>query len=144
MNLTPLQAVRDFYNSLAPGRRQELMELLDPHVVLEVPAGFPGGGGTFRGLKAYIEDFLYGLYGTFDVDFPVDEYIEAGENVIALGRQRGRVLSNGAEIDVPFCHIWTVRHGNLIRGRMFTDTGLLCCAVEGAASSPSATSGNRP
>ena len=134
MNLTPLQTVQDYYASLAPGRRVELMELLDPHVVLEVPDGFPGGGGTFRGLKSYIEDFLFGLYGTFDAEFPVSEFLEAGENVIALGRQKGRVVATGASIDVPFVHIWTVRQGHLVRGRMYTDTGLLCCAV--AASQP--------
>lgn len=44
MNLTPLQVVRSYYDSLAPGRRALPMELLDPHLRLEIPEGFPGGG----------------------------------------------------------------------------------------------------
>jgi ketosteroid isomerase-like protein len=129
MNLTPLQTVREYYQSLVPGRRQELMEILDPHLVLEVPQCFPGGGGVFHGLKAYIEDFLYGLYGTFDCEFPVEEILDAGDTVIALGRQRGRVLTTGEPVDVPFAHIWTVRQGRLVRGRMFSDTAALCQLV---------------
>ena len=129
MTHSPLQTVRTYYESLAPGRRQELMEILDPHVVLEVPEGFPGGGGTYRGLKAYTEDFLYGLYGTFDAQFPVREYLDAGENVIAIGRQTGRAIETGAEIDVPFVHVWTVRGGRLVRGQLFTDTACLCQAL---------------
>ena len=71
MNLTPVQTVRDFYNSLAPGRRAELMEILDPHVEVELPQCFPGGGGIFRGLKAYTEDFLYVFYGMADAKIGV-------------------------------------------------------------------------
>ena len=99
MNLTPIQTVRDFYNSLAPGRRAELMELLDPHVEVELPEGFPGGGGTFRGLKAYIEDFVYVFYGMFDVELRVDEYLEAGDTVVALGRMKGVAVSTHIPVD---------------------------------------------
>jgi len=129
MNLTPLDAVRSYYQSLAPGRRADLMDLLDPHVVLEVPEGFPGGGGTYTGLKAYLEDFLYNFYGTFDLQTAPSEYLNAGETIVALGRHRGHALPTGVMIDTPFAHVWTVRDGRLVRGRMFTDTAALCIAA---------------
>jgi ketosteroid isomerase-like protein len=129
MTLSPVQAVRCYYDSLAPGRRAELMELLDPDLTLEIPKGFPGGGGTFVGLRAYLEDFLYIFYGTFDLEVRADEFLEAGENVVAIGRMEGRAVSTGVAVDVPFAHVWTVREGRLVRGRMFTDTGLLCSAA---------------
>jgi len=129
MNLTPLQTVQWYYKSLAPGRRADLMELLDPHVVLEVPDGFPGGGGTFTGLKAYLEDFLYGFYGTFDLQTAPLEFLDTGETVVALGRHQGHALSTGVAVDTPFAHVWTVRNGRLVRGRMFTDTASLCIAA---------------
>lgn len=129
MNLTPLEAVKSYYQSLAPGRRADLMDLLDPHLVLEIPEGFPGGGGTYRGLKAYIEDFLYNFYGTFDLTTSPSEFLDAGENVTVLGRFSGRALTTGMGVDVPFVHVWTVRNGCLVRGRMFTDTAVLCIAA---------------
>jgi len=129
MKLTPIQTVRDFYDSLAPGRRAELMEILDPHVEVELPEGFPGGGGVFRGLKAYIEDFVYVFYGMFDVELTVEEYLEAGEKVVAVGRMRGTAVTTGIPVDASFIHVWTVHQGHLLRGRMFGDTAVLCGAA---------------
>ena len=129
MNLSPLQAVKTYYASLAPGHRADLMEILDPHLVLEIPECFPGGSGTYVGLKAYIEDFLYNFYGSFDMNLVPAEYLDAGENVVALGRLQGHALSTGVAVDTPFAHIWTVRDGRLVRGRMFADTALLCVAA---------------
>ena len=105
------------------------MDLLDPHLVLEVPDGFPGGGGTYRGIKAYLEDFLYNFYGTFDLETVPSEFLDAGETIIAMGRHRGHALSTGVTVDTPFAHAWTVRDGRLVRGRMFTDTASLCIAA---------------
>jgi ketosteroid isomerase-like protein len=137
MKLTPLQAVREYYESLAPGRRQELMELLDPHLVLEIPAGFPGSAVTYRGLKAYIEDFLYVFYGNFDLRVLPEEFLEAGDQVVALGRLQGHALPTGIAVNVPFAHVWTVRDGLLTHGIMYTDTAVLWNAVIGQPS-PSA------
>jgi len=129
MKLSPLQAVREYYESLAPGRRQELMELLDPQVVLEIPAGYPGGGGTYRGIRAYVGDFLYMFYGNFDLKVRAEEFLEAGDQVVALGRLQGTALTTGAVVDVPFAHVWTVQDGLLTHARMYTDTATLCGAL---------------
>jgi len=130
MHMTPLKTVHTYYESLVPGNRACLMEVLDPHVVLEVPEGFPGGRRTYEGLKAYLEDFLYNFYGTFDLDSEALEFLDAGETVVALGRFQGHVVSTGVAVDVPFAHVWTVKDGYLVRGRMFTDTASLCKAAD--------------
>ena len=130
MHLTPLEAVKAYYASLAIGHRHLLMALLDPHVVLEIPEGLPGVGGRYEGLKAYTEDFLYNLYGAFDLRFTADEFLESGERVVALGRSAGTALATGVAVDVPFAHVWTVRDGRLVHARMFTDTAKLCAATQ--------------
>jgi uncharacterized protein len=129
MRLTPLEAVRCFYESLVPGSRQTLQALLDPHIVLEVPEGLPGVGGTYTGLRAYEDDFLYNLYGAFDLHFSAEEFLGSGERVVALGRSKGVALATGVTVDVPFAHVWTVHDGRLVHGRMFTDTAALCKAT---------------
>ena len=136
MHLSPLQTVHWYYDSLAPGRRAELMDLLDPHVVLELPDGFPGGGGTYVGLKAYLEEFLYNFYGTFDLELRPSEFYDAGDNDVVLGRAQGHAIPSGVGVDVPFAHIWTIRHSHLVRCRMFTDTACLCQAVGALSSNP--------
>lgn len=136
MQLTPVQTVRRYYDAVHPGRRAELMELLDPHVVIDVPEGFPGSGGTYHDLRGYIADFLYGFYGSFDLRVEPEEFLDAGERVVALGRFRGTALATGAAVDVPFAHVWTVHKGLLVRGQIFTDTAMLSRAA--GAPGPSA------
>jgi ketosteroid isomerase-like protein len=131
MNLTPLELVRSYYNSLAPGRRQLLMEFLDPMVVLEIPEGFPGTRRTYGGIRAYIEDFLYALYGSFELELIPEEFLLSGTRVVTVGRQKGRALRTGIPVDVPFVHIWTVQGGRLVHARMFTDTAILRDAIVG-------------
>ena len=122
MNLTPLETVRSYYNSLAPGRRQILMELLDPNVRLEIQEGYPGTRRTYVGLKAYLEDFLYAVYGSFELSLIPEEFLECGMRVVAVGRQKGRAVRTGGLVDVPFVHIWTVENGKAVRFRQFLDT----------------------
>lgn len=134
MNLTPLETVRRYYQSLVPGRRADLMDLLDPHLVLEIPQGLFGCGATYTGLKEYIQDFLFAFYGTFDVHLEAEEFIDSGDKVVALGRIQGQAVPRGTPVDVPFAHVWTVRKGMIVHGRMFTDTAVLCQAVTGERS----------
>lgn len=42
MAMTAIDLVKRYYGSLAPGRRGNLMAILDPNVVLEIQEGFPG------------------------------------------------------------------------------------------------------
>lgn len=132
MNLSPLEAVKSYYNSLALGRRQILMELLHPRVRIELQEGFPCTEHCYDGLKAYFEDFLFAIYGAFDLDFIVEEFLQCGPEVAAVGRHKGRALRTGTPFDVPFVHLWTIEEGRLVHGRMFTDTAVLRDAVSGA------------
>lgn len=133
MVVTPEQTARFFYEALTPGLRQDLMILLDPHVVVELPAGFPGSRGRYEGLKAYLEDFLFDLYGAFDGRFAPEDVLPCNERVTVLGRFQGRAVPSGVAFDVAFCHVWTVRDGRLVHGRFFTDTAALAEAVRAEA-----------
>src|ERR1051325_3085476 len=117
--------VREFYEATAPGHRQATRGLQAPHVVYEIPEGMPVGAGHFEGLEEVLERFLTNFYGAFDVHFFAEEFISAGEAVVAIGRIRGTTRKAAVSVDVPFVHIWTVREGYLQRMRAFTDTALL-------------------
>ena len=130
MTIGPLEAVKSYYDSLALGHRQNLMELLDPKVQIELQEGFPCTRRTYDGLKAYFEEFLFDLYGAYDLDLVVEEFLSCGPEVAAVGRNKGRALRTGIPFDVPFVHLWTVREGHLLHGRMFTDTAVFRDAVE--------------
>jgi uncharacterized protein len=90
----------------------------------------PIGCGHFEGLQDVLERFLTGFYGAFDVRFLAEEFIAAGEHVVAIGRIAGATRKTAVPIDVPFADVWTVREGCLQRLLAFTDTGVLARAVE--------------
>jgi len=121
--------VREFYAATAPGHRERLFSLQDPHVVYRMPEGLPAGGGRFEGLEAVRDGFLPAFYGAFDVRFVPDQFIGEGEHVVALGHIRGKTRESGVAVDVPFAHCWTVRDDVLVELRAFTDTAVLARAL---------------
>src|SRR5207247_11313259 len=121
--------VRAFYEATVPGHREALRGLQAPHVVYDLPEGMPIGCGHFEGIQDVLERFLTSFYGALDVRFIADEFISAGENVVALGRIQGKTRTAAVPVDVPFAHVWTVREGYLQRLRAFTDTALLAHAL---------------
>ena len=121
--------VRAFYEATAPGHRESLRGIQAPRVVYDLPEGMPVGCGHFEGLQDVLERFLTSFYGAFDVRFVAEEFIAAGEEVVALGRIQGKTRKAGVPIDVHFAHVWTARGGYLQRLRAFTDTAVLAQAL---------------
>jgi ketosteroid isomerase-like protein len=121
--------VRAFYEATVPGHREALRGIQAPQVVYDLPEGMPIGAGHFEGLEDVLERFLTNFYGALDVRFFAEEFIAAGDQVVALGRITGKTRRAGVPVDVPFVHVWTVRDGYLQRLRAFTDTALLARAL---------------
>jgi ketosteroid isomerase-like protein len=121
--------VRAFYEATVPGHRASLRGIQSPHVVYDLPKGMPFGCGHFEGLDDVLERFLTSFYGALDVRFIAEEFIAAGDNVVAIGRIEGTTRKAGIHVNVPFAHVWTCREGFLQRLRAFTDTALLAEAV---------------
>ena len=121
--------VREFYDATAPGHREALRGIQAPNVIYDLPEGMPVGSGHFEGLEDIMERFLTNFYGVLDVHFVAEEFISAGEQVVALGRIKGRTRQGSIAINVPFAHVWTVQNEYLQRLRAFTDTALLARAL---------------
>jgi ketosteroid isomerase-like protein len=132
--------VRAFYEATAPGHRERLRSLQTSRVVYDLPAGMPVGSGHFEGFQDITEGFLATFYGAFDVRFAPEEFIAAGDHVVAIGRIQGKTRKTGISVDVPFVHIWTVRDGYLQRLRAYTDTALLARALTSASNLTSVAS----
>src|SRR6266852_2660122 len=82
--------VRAFYEATVPGHRESLRGLQAPHIVYDMPKGMPIGCGHFEGLQDVLDRFLTSFYSALDVHFNADEFVAAGETVVALGRIQGK------------------------------------------------------
>jgi len=81
-------------------------------------------GGTYLGLAAVRANVFDPLDRDWWAEFsavPV-EFLDAGDEVVVLGRYRGVARGTGKVLDVPFVHIWTLRDGKAWRFRQFLDT----------------------
>ena len=91
--------------------------------------GCPSEAAISRASRTCSKRFLTEFYGAFDVRFVAEEFITAGEHVVAIGRIEGKTRKAAVPVNVPFVHVWTVREGYLQRLRGFTDTALLAQAL---------------
>ena len=77
--------------------------------------------------KAYVgHDGLRELLADFDQDWEYvqmdpEEFREADDGVVVLGRLRARARASGMDLDVPMGFVWTLRDGRVVHGRTFSD-----------------------
>lgn len=78
-------------------------------------------GGHYQGRDG-LQRFL-GLLMEYVEGLPqIEEYVEAGEQVVAIGRLRGKVKTTGKSFDIRIVHLWTVRQSRLVRFQAYIDT----------------------
>jgi uncharacterized protein len=65
-----------------------------------------------------------------------DDFLDAGDRIVVLGRLRGRARASGQEFEVEFAHVWTMTDGVASRLRAYFDTAPIMVALGrgGAAS----------
>ncbi len=81
-------------------------------------SGFPGVGvyHGLEGVRSWNRDWL-GAFGGFSAE--VEEWIDAGDQVIAMVRWHGRGKLSGVPARMLRAHVWTVRDGKLLRLRIY-------------------------
>jgi ketosteroid isomerase-like protein len=121
--MSNLDIVRRSYEAFARHDLEGVMADMHPEIVWHQAQGLPHGG-TYRGLDEVKRNIFDPLdeewWDGFTAD--PDEFLDAGENVIVVGRYRGAAKATGKQLDVPFVHIWTLEGGTAIRFRQYLDT----------------------
>ena len=56
-----------------------------------------------------------------DFHFEPEKFVEAGDNVVALLRARGRGKGSGIVVERPVAHVWTFRDGEPVRVQIYLD-----------------------
>jgi ketosteroid isomerase-like protein len=81
-------------------------------------------GGVYQGLEEVRRNVFEPLDRDWWDEFVVtpEQYLDAGADVVVLGRYRGIARGTGKALDVPFVHVWTFDDGRAVRFRQFLDT----------------------
>jgi len=121
--------VRDLYAAFARKDAATIRRLLHPDVEWIQCAGFPGGG-RWKGVDAVFEK-VFGALGSAWRDWraEVDELLDAGSEIVAIGRYVGTHAATGKAMTAVFAHVYRVESGRVTRFRQFTDTAVIARAA---------------
>jgi ketosteroid isomerase-like protein len=80
-------------------------------------------GRAFIGPQQVIDGVLARI-GTEMEGFEVvpDRFLSDGDQVVMVGRYRGKGIATGNLLDAQALHIWTLRDGKVVRFQQFVDT----------------------
>jgi ketosteroid isomerase-like protein len=121
--MSNVDIVRRSYDAFSRHDMDGVMGDMHPEIVWDQAQGLPHGG-TYRGLDEVKRNIFDPLDEQWWDEFSADpdEFLDAGRNVVVVGRYRGTAKGTRKQLDVPFVHIWTVEGDKAIRFRQYLDT----------------------
>ena len=113
MSAENVDKIRRIYEAFSAREWDAGFALLDPEVEWHQVGPFPDSM-DYRG-KADVKERLIDQYlmAFEDFDFDLDELLDSGEHVAAVGTARGRGGS-GLEFALRFVHLWRFRDGKVV------------------------------
>ena len=119
MSQENVEMVRKIYEGWSRGDFSVGVGLLGPDFEWQqhaeaVEPGSHRGAAIGGALKSMFE-----IYEDYRVE--PEEYMDAGDRVFVVARNRGTARGSGMEVDQRFAFVWTVRDGKLARLEVYTD-----------------------
>ena len=111
-----VEVVRRVYGAAARRDTATVLALYDPEVELDTSQLRFVDGGVYRGHEGLRRFFRQWHEAWENIEYDFDELIDAGgEHVISVVTRQGRGRTSGAEVELPFGLVWTLREGKVTR-----------------------------
>ena len=128
--MSNLNSVKQVYQAFAEGDIFSVLGLLSPEIDWTEAEGFPLGG-TYHGPKAVLEGVFMRLGSEWEGFAAVpDEFIDAGDTVVVLGKYSGKYKKTGKSFQAPFAHVWKMQDGKAAQFIQHVDTLLVHRALQ--------------
>jgi hypothetical protein len=124
-----IAVVRRFYDAVAQGRVDAVLDLLHPQVEWRAPESLPWGG-TFRGHDGFREFFAKVVDQPAAFRREVREYLDAGARIVVPLRLFVRSSGGDPECEVAEIHVWTVRGSKIVDLEAIFDTATVLRAMK--------------
>jgi ketosteroid isomerase-like protein len=116
-----VQRLRAIYDAFDRGDVDGWVGLLAHDIEWTLPETLPWGGTRHghEGVRVFhelLEEYVDGGWGT------PEEFLEADDRIVVLGRFSGRARATGREFETPFAHVWAFSDGVPVRYRHYSDT----------------------
>jgi ketosteroid isomerase-like protein len=121
--MSALELVQRSYAAFARKDLDGVLADMSPDIEWHQAQGLPHGG-LYRGVDEVRRNIFEPLDADWWSEFSADpdEFLDAGEQVVVLGRYRGVAKQTGKHLDVPFVHVWRVAGDKAVRFRQYLDT----------------------
>lgn len=121
--MAPVDLVKRSYEAFARGDLDGVLGDMDSEIEWHQAQGLPHGG-LYRGLDEVRRNIFEPLDESWWDGFTAvpDEFLDAGNQVVVIGRYRGTAKESRKQLDVPFVHIWSVSGDKAVRFRQYLDT----------------------
>lgn len=119
MSQENVQTLRRLFEAASDGDVGVWFQGADPDIRVYPRPDEPDAADEYRGLDGLME-YLMNWYSQWDVyESEPLEMIDAGEHVLVIARERGRVERTGMEVVEDFTHSFVLRDGKVTEWRMY-------------------------
>lgn len=127
--MTGLELAKKLYDAFARDDIPSVLSCLAEDVVWELngPTSIPYFG-SHRGKEA-VRLFFDKVFAVEEIlHFEAEQFIDGGDSVAVVGRERCRARATGKEFSVRWTHVFDCRAGKISRWREFIDTAPIVAA----------------
>jgi ketosteroid isomerase-like protein len=124
---TDLDVIKRIYTAFNTHDFGIIEEAFDPEIEIWQSELLPWGG-RFTGHQGAVA-FFTGLLSHVDSAVTVEQFIDAGDHVIEIGRTAGKVVATGASFDMPEIHVWGLQEGKAVSMHAYIDHPAMLAAI---------------
>lgn len=124
MSESHVSLIRGVYEAFAAGDVPGVLGAMSEDIVWNEADNFPyADGNPYIGPEAILHGvFARTLDDWEDFKVEVDELLDAGDTVVALGRYTGTCKATGQPQHTQIAHVWRIRDGKIVRFQQHADT----------------------
>jgi ketosteroid isomerase-like protein len=124
MSKENVELVQAIYAAFGAGDVPGVVARMSPEIVWNEAENFP-----YADRNPYLgpEAILTGVFARLGTDWDgfaavPDEYLDAGDTVVVLGRYHGTFKATGETLDAQLVHVWRLEDGKAVAFQQYTDT----------------------
>jgi uncharacterized protein len=114
-----VDTVRRMYELFAAGDHDAAAELVDAEIDWDTSAA--PTGGRVAGSQAAMRDYQAMLEVWEAYESVPERFVESGDHVLVVVRNRGRGAGGGVPIEARRAHLWRLRDGVPVAMRLYLD-----------------------
>jgi len=120
-NVSLIQAI---YDAFAAGDVAGVLGRMSPDIVWNEAENFPyADGNPYKGPDAIAKGVFGRCISEWDsFTVQIDELLDAGDTVVALGRYLGTYKATGKPQNTQMAHVWRIADGKAVRFQQHADT----------------------